>query len=117
MVDYPTPMKMKVPESNPSITDRINAVNRICKDEHGEVQLEVDPKCTELVEDFEQVISDGREGIKKTFNRKDPYYKRTHTSDALGYWISQEAPIRPMRASHVGTRVRIPSVSYMRKGL
>ena len=117
MIDYPTPMKMKVPESNPSISDRINAVNRICKDEHGEVQLEVDPKCTELVEDFEQVISDGREGIKKTFNRKDPYYKRTHTSDALGYWIAQEAPIRPMRASHIGTRVRIPSVSYMRKGL
>ena len=117
MTDYPTPMRIKVPESNPAINDRINAVNRICKNEFGEVQLEIDPICKELIEDFEQVISDGRGGIKKTFNRKDPYYKRTHTSDALGYWVALEAPIRPIRAEQRGSRVSIPSAGYIRSNM
>jgi hypothetical protein len=110
-------MRIKVPESNPAINDRINAVNRICKNEFGEVQLEIDPICKELIEDFEQVISDGRGGIKKTFNRKDPYYKRTHTSDALGYWVALEAPIRPIRAEQRGSRVSIPSAGYIRSNM
>ena len=50
----------------------------------------------ELINDLEQVISDGKQGIKKTHNKKDPYYQRTHTSDALGYWIALEAPVSSM---------------------
>lgn len=88
-------------------------MNVACKDHEGSIQLEIDPSCLELIDDMEQVISDGRGGIKKTHNRKDPYYKRTHTSDALGYWISFEAPIRPARdLFHKGSRVTIPTPEY-----
>ena len=115
MVDYPAPMRLKVPEKNPSIPDRINSMNRNFKTETGEIMIEIDPLCNELAEDFEQVISDGKGGIKKTFNRKDPYVKRTHTSDAMGYWVFAEAPVRPIRAEQSHPNVRVPSMSYERK--
>lgn len=114
MKDYAAPLKIKVPESNPSITDRINSVNRVCSTEEGEVMLEVDPLCVELIADFEQVLSDGKQGIKKTYNKKDPYVRRTHTSDALGYWISQEAPVRPIGREQTRTRRPIPRPKYGR---
>jgi hypothetical protein len=87
-------VRLKVPEDNPLVRDRVNAVNRALLDETGAQWVEVDPACPELIADLEQVISDGRGGIKKTFNRRDPYFRRTHASDALGYWISFEEPVR-----------------------
>jgi phage terminase large subunit-like protein len=91
---YGSPVRLKVPEDNPLVRDRVNAVNRALLDETGAQWVEVDPACPELIADLEQVISDGRGGIKKTFNRRDPYFRRTHASDALGYWISFEEPVR-----------------------
>lgn len=111
MADYPVPLRLKVPESNPSVPDRINAVNRASKNERGEIEVEVDSSCIELIDDMEQVLSDGKGGIKKTFNRKDPYYRRTHTSDALGYWISMECPVRAFRPMGSTPR-RLPTPSY-----
>jgi phage terminase large subunit-like protein len=93
MKDYPAPIRLKIPEKNPGVTDRINSVNVACKGIDGIINLEVDPSCSELIDDLEQVVGDGKQGIKKTFNKKDPYYRRTHMTDALGYWIYQEAPI------------------------
>ena len=93
MKDYPAPIRMKVLEKNPSITDRINSVNVACRGVGGAINLELDPSCGELIDDLEQVVTDGKQGIKKTFNKKDPYYRRTHMSDALGYWVYLEAPI------------------------
>ena len=113
MKDYPAPLKMKVPEKNPGVTDRINAVNRACRTENGEVVLEIDPSCVELITDLEQVMADGRGGIKKTFNKKDPYYKRTHTSDALGYWIHFEAPIKSF-SEHISRKVSIKRPRYQK---
>lgn len=96
MKDYPVPVRQRVPETNPPVASRINAVNTACRNHEGEIMLEVDPSCEELLSDLEQVISDGKGGIKKSHNKKDPYYRRTHFSDALGYWIAFEAPVRPI---------------------
>ena len=85
--------KLKIPTVNPNPNDRINAVNRAFKDETGEHKFEIDPCCVELIDDFEQVLRDKRGGIKKSHNPKEPYYRRTHASDAVGYWISMEAPV------------------------
>lgn len=93
MKTYSSPAVLKVPEQNPLVGDRINAVNRLLKDEHGRIRVEIDPSCTELIEDMEQVLRDSKGGIKKTFNRKDPYNRRTHTSDALGYWLCYAEPV------------------------
>ena len=88
--------KLKVPLVNPIVTDRINAMNRAFKNELGLIGVEVDPSCTELIDDFEQVLLDPKGGIKKSHNRKETYYHRTHASDAAGYWITYEAPVKPL---------------------
>lgn len=90
---YPVPLKLKVPDSNPRVPDRVNAVNRALKDEYGEIGVEVDPSCEEFIADLEGVLRDPKGGIKKTFNKSDPYIKRTHTSDAFGYWVTFEQPV------------------------
>lgn len=93
---YRAPCRLKVPESNPPVKDRLNAVNRLFKDEFGEVRILVDPRCRELIADFEGVLTDRQGKIKKTNDRKDPYYRRSHTSDATGYWLAWEEPVRSL---------------------
>ena len=94
MRSYPSSVKLKIPFSNPSVRDRINAVNRACWTEDGEACLVIDrDQCPELLADLEQVLLDPRGKIKKTTDRRDPYSRRTHVSDALGYWIVAEAPV------------------------
>jgi phage terminase large subunit-like protein len=115
MVSYPVPLRLKVPDRNPSISDRVNSVNVACRGVGGVIDMEIDPSCEELITDLEQVITDGKQGIKKTFNKKDPYYRRTHMSDALGYWIFQEAPIIPIQTERVQRSVpKFRSPGYRR---
>lgn len=112
MRTYGVPIRFKVPESNPSVPDRINAVNRVCRDENAEVCLELDTSCKELKLDLEGVLRDGHGGIKKTYNPKDPYFRRTHTSDALGYWIAKEAPVRNTDTQAQSRSIKVPTVGY-----
>jgi phage terminase large subunit-like protein len=113
MKDYPAPVRMKVPESNPAVPARIDAVNVSCRSEQGIINMEVDPTCEELISDMEQVVSDGRGGIKKTSNKKEPYFKRTHSSDALGYWITYEAPVVQMKMGNRKIHTRgVPRPGY-----
>lgn len=88
-------ISLKVPEANPPVVDRINAVNTAFSDEQGQVSIFVDPEaCPELVKDFDQVVYGRNNKIKKVTNRDDPMFWRTHMSDAAGYWIVREAPVR-----------------------
>ncbi len=105
MMTSRTPIELKVPESNPPITDRVNAVNYALRSQQGETQLLIDPSCRDLIADLKGVLRDKQGKIKKTFNRKDPYFRRTHTSDALGYWIAYVQPVVPAR-----TRERRPTL-------
>lgn len=117
MKDYPAPIKMKVQEKNPGVTDRVNSVNVACRGIDGIINLEIDPSCPELVDDLEQVVGDGKQGIKKTFNKKDPYYRRTHLSDALGYWIHYVAPVTAYSPEERGSRkINIKRPGYSRSG-
>jgi hypothetical protein len=76
----------RVPKSNPLVRDRVSLVNARFRNARGETQLFVDPRCTELIADFEQVsyLEDSTEVDK------DKDRRRTHLSDALGYLIWQE---------------------------
>ena len=112
MRGYPAPVRLKVPEVNPPVPDRINAVNNACKDEAGEVLLEIEPTCKELIADLEQVLRDARGKIKKTNSPSDPYFRRTHISDALGYWLAYENPIRSLSATASRGPVRVPEPGY-----
>jgi hypothetical protein len=76
----------RVPASNPAVRDRVAVVNARLRNARGEVALYVDPKCRELIQDFEQVSY--REDSTQIDKEKDR--RRTHLSDALGYLIWQE---------------------------
>ena len=110
MSDYPVPVQLKVPEKNPGVIDRINAVNYALKDDHGNCGVEVDPCNDELIQDLEEVISDGKGGIKKTSAPSDPYFWRTHASDALGYWIHKSRPSPIMTYSRQRSSVVVPGI-------
>lgn len=76
----------RVPKANPPVRNRVLLVNaRLCN-AAGDAQLFIDPKCKELIDDFEQVAY--REDSTEIDKEKDR--RRTHLSDALGYLIWQE---------------------------
>ena len=74
---------------NPSIVDRINAVNsRLCNAK-GERRLLVNPKCKTVTKDFEQVVyKEGKREIEKS------NLDLTHISDGIGYYIEYEYPLK-----------------------
>ena len=88
-----------LPEANPNIQDRLNAVNVILRGPDGRNRLELAPYMVETIADFEQVIraKDGK--IKKTTNKKDPYYRRTSWSDGIGYMAAYREPATRVSAS------------------
>ncbi len=76
-------VKLRVPPGNPPVLSRVQKVNGLLTNVLGEVRLEIDPRCNELIKDFEEVMFKPDSGIvDKT---SDP--SRTHLSDALGYAI------------------------------
>ncbi len=80
----------RVPKSNPSVRDRITLTNAKLRTGSGEIGMLIDPKCKEMIKDFEQVAYKAdSNAIDKEKDRR-----RTHVSDALGYLLWQEC--RPM---------------------
>lgn len=96
----------RYPRSNPTVVDRINAMNMmLCSfgDGHkdaGQRSLFIDESCGELILDFEDVSwKVDAAGITYPEIDKAKNPKRTHLSDALGYYIYQE---HSMAARHQG---------------
>jgi Phage terminase large subunit len=81
----------KVPTANPSVRARINLTNARLNSAAGNVSLLLDPKCKELIQDFEQVSYKA----DSTQIDKDKDRMRTHASDALGYLLWQECMAGP----------------------
>ena len=78
-------LKIKVPPANPSVLSRVQKVNGLLTNAHGEVRLEVDERCVHLIKDFEEVLFKPDTGVVD----KDRDPQRTHVSDALGYAVWQ----------------------------
>lgn len=110
---FGVPFRIRVRPKNPLVSDRINAVNRALKDEFDVKHLEIDESCEELIQDMEGVLLEAGGGIKKSRNKNDPYYRRTHASDALGYWVEYEAPVR---FKSLGVRLRAGGVRDAKYG-
>ena len=117
----PYPVSPMIPERQPHIRDRINAVNFLFRGINGEVRAEIAPRCPELTEDFETVQRDAHGGILKAKDKKDPYFQRTHTSDGWGYMAVAREPVASAesgaaRPNDYGTTsggfVRMPSPGY-----
>ena len=63
--------------------NRIRKLNALLTNATGEVRLELDPRCKELIRDLEEVMYKPDSGVIDKI--RDP--KRTHASDALGYAV------------------------------
>ena len=63
----------KVPKSNPAVRERINLTNAKLRSAAGVIGLLVDPKCRELIMDFEQRSEERRVG-KECRSRWSPYH-------------------------------------------
>jgi len=84
-------VRYNVPLANPSVRDRVGLVNAKLWSALEKVEVVVDPRCKELIRDFEEVTYKPDSGVID----KDRDSKRTHVSDALGYLIWQECRPQP----------------------
>lgn len=79
----------RVARSNPSVRDRVNSVNAMLENVDGRRRLFHHPRCVHLRKDLETVEwIEGGAGIDKS------NADRTHATDALGYFIEREFPLR-----------------------
>ena len=92
--------KLRVPASNPPVLSRVRQVNGLLTNALGEVRLEIDGRCRELIRDMEQVLFKPDSGVIDKL--RDP--KRTHASDALGYAVWELFGEKP-RAGEVDKRL------------
>jgi hypothetical protein len=76
-------VRVRVPTVNPPVLDRVRKVNALLTNALGEVRLEMDAKCRELIKDMEEVLFKPDSGVID----KASDAARTHASDALGYAI------------------------------
>ena len=79
-------VRYNVPPANPSVRDRVGLLNAKLWSALEEVEVVIDPRCKELIRDFEEVTYKPDSGVID----KERDSKRTHVSDALGYLIWQE---------------------------
>jgi hypothetical protein len=82
----------RVPNANPPVRERVAALNAKLCNAQGDTRMFIDPRCRELIADFEQVSY--QEDSTQIDKEKDR--RRTHLSDALGYLICQEGRNGPV---------------------
>jgi hypothetical protein len=84
----------RVPSRNPEVKDRINCVNAIILNASKQRRLAVSPRCKQLIRDLQQVSwkTDANGNSIGDLDRSDRI--RTHLSDALGYLIAWDFPMR-----------------------
>ena len=76
-------VKLHVQSKNPPVLNRVQRVNALLTNSLGEVRLEIDPRCKELIKDFEEVLFKPDSGVVDKLRD----LRRTHASDALGYLV------------------------------
>ena len=102
---YEFTASFRVPTSNPPVKDRVNRVNAKLRNHAGLHMLGVDSSCKHLIKDFEQVCwkTDPHGNPLAELDKSDPM--RTHVSDALGYLVAREFPMRPVRGEMGGPAI------------
>jgi phage terminase large subunit len=104
---YPDLFKVHflVPSSNPPVKDRVNCVNAMLLNYAGQRRLYLTPNCRGLAADFEQLVwkADPHGVTLSELDKSDPM--RSHLSDALGYYIVREFPMRPQSGERGGPAI------------
>jgi hypothetical protein len=91
-----------VSSANPTVKDRVNCMNALLRNTVGENRLTIDPRCQQLILDFERVHwkIDPSGNSLDDIDKSDP--ARTHVSDALGYMVAREFGMRSKGGSMPG---------------
>ena len=76
--------------ANPAVKDRVNAMNAALCNSRGERKCFIHPRCKGLIRDLERVV--WKPGT--TLIDKDTDGQLSHMSDAAGYLIETELPLR-----------------------
>jgi hypothetical protein len=84
-------VRYNVPSANPSVRERVGLVNAKLWSALEESELYVDPRCKELIRDFEEITYKPESGVID----KERDAMRSHLSDALGYLMWQECRALP----------------------
>ena len=79
-------VRFRIPKANPAVRRRVELMNGKLHSAAGERLMRVDPRCKDLMLDFQRVT--WVEGTHEIDKAKDA--RRTHLSDALGYLVWQE---------------------------
>ncbi|HEX7361516.1 MAG TPA: terminase family protein [Bryobacteraceae bacterium] len=82
-------VRIKAATVNPGVRDRVNVVNSRLQNAAGQTRLYIDPKCKELIADLERVCWRADALGQPTTELDKSDRMRTHTSDALGYYLAQ----------------------------
>jgi hypothetical protein len=95
----------RVPSANPPVKDRVNCVNAVLHNHAGQHRLLIHPACKHLIRDLEQVCwkADPHGNLLADLDKSDPM--RTHVSDALGYCLAREFPMRAQRGERPGPMI------------
>jgi hypothetical protein len=85
-------LKFKVPKKNPPVRDRLNAVNAMLKNANNDVRYYINPMCRKTIMDFE--TAETPDLTMFAIDKRDAAGQaKTHPTDAIGYWLSNEFPI------------------------
>lgn len=87
-------VQFRVGTSHNPVKDRVNCVNAVLCNFAGERRLAIHPRCKELAKDFEQLAwkADANGNTLSELDKSDKM--RSHISDALGYYIEREFPMK-----------------------
>jgi hypothetical protein len=98
-------VSVRVPSSNPPVKDRVNCVNALLRNQAGQHRMLVDQNCKHLIKDLEQVSwkTDPHGAPLAELDKSDPM--RTHVSDAIGYLIARDFPMRAIRGEMSGPMI------------
>ena len=88
--------------ANPSVVDRLNAVNTMLKNAAGDSRLFIHPRCAELRADFRKVrfLVDANGLSRDQLDKSNK--TRTHASDALGYAVEYLFGLQPKAGTRRG---------------
>ena len=92
--------RVRVPNANPPVRERIDTVNEALKDVEGHNHVVIHPRCTRLLDDFRKLKPD-QHGL---IDKKE--HALSHASDAAGYFIGYLRPLwRHGKRNQIGARM------------
>jgi hypothetical protein len=88
------PHTLKIPGANPRIADRVHSVCMAMKDGRGRSHYTIHPSCEKLIRDYKKM----KWTLEGDIDKKDK--KMSHPSDAEGYRIWFQRPIKAPRPTN-----------------